>query len=134
MNTLGLQFLNVFLIVFHTAILLFNVFGWIWKKTRRWNLYLLLGTFFSWLILGLWKGIGYCVVTDLHWQVRRALGERILDGSFLDYLMRGIAGDVPDPNLTRLVCGVTFAFVGMMSIGLNVRDAVRSHKLLAKSC
>lgn len=123
MNTFELQVLNIFFIVFHTAVLLFNVFGWIWKKTRRWNLYILLATFFSWLVVGLWKGIGYCVITDLHWQVRRQLGEKILDGSFLDYLMRGIFGDVPNPDLTRLVCGITFAVVGVSSIALNIRDS-----------
>lgn len=131
MQTIGLQFLNVFFIVFHLAVLLFNVFGWIWRKTRRANLYLLLTTFFSWLILGLWKGIGYCILTDWHWQVRRALGQQILDGSYLDYLMRGIYGDVPSPDLTRLVCGITFALVGVMSISLNIRDAVQAKRAVA---
>ena len=128
MNAFELQILNIFFIVFHTAVLLFNVFGWIWKKTRRWNLCVLLATFFSWLVVGLWKGIGYCLLTDLHWQVRRQLGQKILDGSFLDYLMRGIFGDVPSPDLTRLVCGVTFAIVGVSSIALNIRDHVQKSR------
>ena len=56
-----LEFLNIFFFFFHTAIMLFNCFGWIWKKTRRLNLVTLLLTAGSWFILGIWFGWGYCL-------------------------------------------------------------------------
>ena len=46
------HFLDKFFFVFHSSIILFNLFGWIWRKTRRWNLLLILLTAASWTFLG----------------------------------------------------------------------------------
>ena len=55
----ALAVLNIAFVVLHTALILFNVFGWAWTRTRRWNLVTLLATVFSWGVLGMWKGFGY---------------------------------------------------------------------------
>ncbi|MCD4791284.1 MAG: DUF2784 domain-containing protein, partial [Bacteroidales bacterium] len=68
------KFLDTFFVVFHTALIIFNLFGWIWKPTRRLNLITLLLTGASWFILGIFYGIGYCPLTDWHWQVLHKLG------------------------------------------------------------
>ncbi|MDZ7680781.1 MAG: hypothetical protein U5J63_03470 [Fodinibius sp.] len=31
------ELLDIAFILFHTALILFNLLGWIWKATRRWN-------------------------------------------------------------------------------------------------
>jgi len=74
-STMGVyNFLDKFFFVFHSLLILFNLSGWMWKKTRRLNLVLLLLTGFSWTILGIWYGFGFCPSTEWHWQVRMKLG------------------------------------------------------------
>ena len=50
----------------HTALVLFNMFGWIWKRTRVAHLITLGLTAFSWFALGAIYGWGYCLCTDYH--------------------------------------------------------------------
>lgn len=71
---LWLRLLDVAFFAFHTVLVLFNLLGWVWRPTRRWNLITLGVTACSWFVMGLWYGIGYCICTDWHWQVRRELG------------------------------------------------------------
>jgi len=63
------RLLDYFFLVFHLGIVIFNLFGWIWPKTRKANLILLLLTAASWFGLGLIYGIGFCPFTEWHWQV-----------------------------------------------------------------
>ena len=65
-----LSFLDVLLTVFHLTLTLFNLTGWILKKTRKLHLVVLMVTAASWFVLGIWYGWGYCPLTDWHWQVR----------------------------------------------------------------
>jgi len=72
------RILDIFFVVFHTSVILFNLFGWIWRKTRKYNLILLVITGASWLILGLIVGtLGYCPLTDWHFDVLEKLGEKV---------------------------------------------------------
>jgi hypothetical protein len=59
-----------FFIIFHSVLICFNLFGWIPKALRKWNLFSLILTTFSWFILGIFYGFGYCFLTDWHWEVR----------------------------------------------------------------
>jgi hypothetical protein len=64
------RLLDIFFVIFHTSIIVFNLTGWLWKKTRKYNLAILLITGFSWVIIGLLVGtIGYCPLTDWHFTV-----------------------------------------------------------------
>ena len=85
-------FLDKFFFVFHSFIILFNLFGWIWKKTRKANLILILLTLGSWFILGIWYGFGFCPCTEWHWQVRIKLGYYDMSSSYLVFLIKSITG------------------------------------------
>ncbi|MEI8282676.1 MAG: DUF2784 family protein, partial [Armatimonadota bacterium] len=122
MSTAALQFLNIFFLIFHTLLIVFNCFGWAWKRTRKWNLITLAVTAFSWLVMGLWKGVGYCICTDWHWQVRKALGQTSNESSYLDYLVKALTGWTPPSDLVRAVAGWVFATSIALSVGLNIRD------------
>ncbi|MGE0930442.1 DUF2784 domain-containing protein [Peijinzhouia sedimentorum] len=98
-----LQFLNIFFFVFHTALILFNLFGWLFRKTRKLHFYSILLMLFSWLILGFWKGFGYCFLTDWHYQILRKLGERDLPSSYISFLVKTLTGWLPDNLLVDLV-------------------------------
>lgn len=122
------QLLNIFFFIFHTAFTIFNCLGWIWKKTRRWNLYTLLLTAFSWFFLGIWFGWGYCLCTDWHWQVREKLGYRDDTNSYIHFLVYKITGLHVDASAVEQITLVVFVFSFMMSSWLNFRD-VRINKL-----
>jgi hypothetical protein len=116
------QFLNLFFFFFHTSFTLFNCFGWIWKKTRRWNLFTLLLTAFSWFFLGIWFGWGYCLCTDWHWEVREKLGYHDQSVSYIHFLILKITGINFDPGLVDKFTVSLFFLSVVLSIGLNIRD------------
>lgn len=71
----------------HIGIIALNLFGWMWARTRRASLACLLITAASWLGLGYFYGLGYCIITDWQWQVKHALGEGGLPASYIVYLL-----------------------------------------------
>lgn len=87
-----LVFLDKFFFVFHSAMIILILFGWAWKKTRLANLVVILLTAFSWFILGIWYGYGYCPSTDWHWQVRAKLGIHDLPSSYTKFLLDSFTG------------------------------------------
>ena len=103
MSTCLLHFLNIFFFVFHTSLILFNLFGWLFRKTRKLHFYSLLLMLFSWIILGFWKGFGYCFLTDWHYSIMRELGERDLPSSYISLLVQKLSGWLPDKLLVDLV-------------------------------
>lgn len=115
-------FLNIFFFVFHTCIVLFILFGWIWKKTRPANLALILLTAISWFFLGIWYGFGYCPCTDWHWQVRMKLGIYDESSSYLEFLIEKLTGMDVDRALVDKFAVAFLVGVFCLSIVLNVRD------------
>ena len=114
-----LEFLDVFFVVFHSALMAFNLFGWIPKRTRRLHLLVSGLTWLSWLGLGLFFGFGYCPCTDWHWDVKRALGERHLPASYVKYYADALTGMDWDGNLVnRIVTGLGAAAL-VISIYVN---------------
>ena len=85
-------FLDKFFFVFHSTLIALILFGWAWKKTRLVNLAIILLTAFSWFILGIWYGYGYCPSTDWHWQVRAELGIRDMPSSYTKFLVDSFTG------------------------------------------
>jgi hypothetical protein len=113
--------LNVGFFVFHTAWIVFNCTGWIWRSTRRWHLLTIALTALSWFGLGIWYGWGYCPCTDWHWQVRAELGYVDPD-SYVQLLVRVLTGmDAPRALVDTLVL-VIFAVAAVLTVVLNVRD------------
>lgn len=122
MMDFGLYIANFLFYAFHTVLIIFNLFGWLDRRTRKLNLISLLLTFGSWFLLGLWKGWGYCFLTDWHYQVLRALGETDLPSSYIAFLVRKITGWSPH---TELVDVLTIGLAGLAllcSFWLNFRN------------
>ncbi len=115
-------FLNIFFFVFHTCIVLFIVFGWIWKKTRLANLILIVSTAFSWFFLGIWYGFGYCPCTDWHWQVRMKLGLYDTSTSYLEFLVEKLTGLDVSRALVDIFAVALLVAAFCLSIVLNVHD------------
>jgi hypothetical protein len=120
-----MRFLDIFFTIFHTSLVLFNLFGWIWKKTRRLNLITLLLTGGSWVFLGIFYGFGFCPLTEWHFQVLENLGYTDLPTSYLSFLFTRLTGVVLDQSLVDAVTlwGLVFALI--MSLYLNLRHLFR---------
>jgi len=125
MKELLLHAANYFFFVFHTLLILFNLFGWLHPKTRKLNLITLLLTFGSWGILGIFYGWGYCFLTDWHYDILRRLGETGLPNSYIAFLVERLTGWLPEANLVNNLT-VGLAVVALIaSLGVNLRDKFR---------
>lgn len=107
--------------VLHPVIILFNLFGWMWKRTRKANLVLLLLTAFSWFVLGIWKGIGYCPFTEWHWKVLRELGYKRLPASYIKFLIERITGIEVNAGLVDVLTVSLFALALGASLYVNLK-------------
>lgn len=120
------RLIDIFFVIFHTILIIFNLSGWIWKKTRMLNLITLALTGASWLFLGMIVGIpGYCPLTDWHFRVLKNLGKTDLPGSYIKYLADRITGiDFNAVTIDRLTL---YLFLGALfiSLFLNARDFLR---------
>jgi hypothetical protein len=124
-----LPFLNILLFVLHTFFLVFNLTGWIWKRTRRWHLASIGLTLFSWLGLGYWYGWGYCIITDWHWQIRREMG--FVDPvSYTELLMVNILGLPLSTLVVDVLTAGGLALATILTVWLNIRDYVTIRKSL----
>ncbi len=129
------QFLNIFFFVFHTMFTLFNMVGWIFPKTRKLHLITILLTAFSWFVLGIWYGWGYCFCTDWHWQVREKLGYEDRSNSYIHFLILKLTGANLREQLVENVTLIVFLVSFALSIWLNIRDHYRkkgNHKTMSK--
>lgn len=117
--------LDYFFFIFHTVLILFNCFGWIIPKFRKLNLATLILTAFSWFILGIWFGWGYCLCTDWHWQVRYSLGYYDMSSSYIHFLILKITSIDFSEKLVDFMTVVIFFSSLTISIWLNIRDYKR---------
>ncbi len=120
---------DILFVLFHTSLILFNLFGWIWKKTRMANLVTILVTFASWFLLGLIAGIpGYCPLTDWQFSILRELGHTDLPTSYIKYLADRLTGlDFNQPLVDRLTLwGLVAAFI--ISLTMNALRYFRKEK------
>ncbi len=114
-----LGLLDVLLTIVHIAIVLFNLFGWISRITRKAHFIVIVLTAASWFLLGIWYGIGYCPFTDWQWQVKEKLGERNLPNSFIQYIAEKIAGRNFDSGFVDAITAISFALAVLLSVYVN---------------
>ena len=122
MNRELLRALDLFFVVFHTTLILFNLLGWIPRRLRRANLVALLLTAASWLGLGIFYGLGFCPFTEWHWRVLRLLGETDLPRSYTGYLLVRLLGLSLSADLVDLLTAGGAAAALVVSAVLNARD------------
>jgi len=113
--------LDIFFTIFHTTLILFNLFGWIWRKTRRINLVTLLLTGLSWTFLGLFYGFGYCPFTDWHFMILYKIGYTNLPSSYISFLINRFTGMLPDEGIVDIATLVFFLIALVISIYINLK-------------
>jgi hypothetical protein len=115
-----LHLLNIALFVFHAGWVGFVCTGWIWRRTRLWQLIAVVLTAASWFGLGLVYGWGYCLCTDWHWQVRDRLGYPH-GYSYIELILQTAGIGVPAATVDGITA-TAFLAVALLGIALNVRD------------
>jgi len=128
---LVLQALDIAFFTFHTVLVLFNLLGWVVPKWRKWNLATLAATAFSWFVMGIWFGWGYCLCTDWHFQIRRRLGYVDDSPTYIHLMIKLITGANLDPNLVQGITATGFIFGLIMSLITNLRDLKSSRRQTA---
>ena len=117
--------LNYFFFVFHTLLVLFILFGWLFTKVRKYHFAAVLSTAFSWFILGIWYGWGYCICTDWHWRIRNILEYTDASDSYIHFLILKITGINFSFQLVDKVTLYLFLVCSALSVVLNLRDWIK---------
>ncbi|MBK8563290.1 MAG: DUF2784 domain-containing protein [Saprospiraceae bacterium] len=119
------HFLHYFFLLFHLLLILFNLTGWIWKRTRRAHLLVICLTLASWTLLGFFYGVGYCPLTDWHWAVLEKIGKTDLPNSYLKYLLDLVTGMDWNAKLVdgMAVAGLAIALIGSLWANFGKREA-----------
>lgn len=110
---------DLFFMTFHTVLIVFNLFAWLWKPLQKWHLLVIGLTFCSWLILGIWYGLGYCPLTDWHWDILYAKGETGLPRSYVAYLLYRLFSITMDAFLIDVLTVGTAVLALIGSIWVN---------------
>ena len=117
--------LQTLFFVFHTAWMIFNMVGWAWRRTRPLHLLTMGLTAFSWFVLGIWHGWGFCLCTEWHWEVRRRLGYQDPERSYTALLVRSVTGVHVNQALSETVTGIVFVVAALLGGVLSLRDRRR---------
>jgi len=117
-----LKLLDLFFIIFHTTLVFFNLFGWIFRKTRFLNLITLTLTGGSWFILGIFYGIGYCPFTDWHFSVLEKMGEKNLPVSYVEYIVERLLPVNVNSRTVDIFTVVLFLAAFVISVVWNIMD------------
>jgi hypothetical protein len=120
------EVLNVIFFVFHTSWIAFTCLGWIWRRTRPWQLATLVLTALSWFGLGIWYGWGYCPCTDWHWQIRTRLGYDD-PPSYVQLLVREVTGIDPGVDRADALALGTLVIVAVLTAVANLQNGPREH-------
>ena len=117
-------FLDYFFLIFHTILIFFNLFAWIWKPLRKANLITLLITGASWFLLGIFYGIGYCPLTDWHWEVLQKLGVHNLPNSYVKYLIDRLTGLDVNASLVEYATSISYFAALLISLFVNFKKKI----------
>jgi hypothetical protein len=117
-----LKTINIFFFVFHIGLIMFNLFGWLVPRLRKWNLITLGLTAFSWFAIGAFYGLGYCFLTDWHWTVREKLGYANESNSYIHFLVTSIVPVSISEKTVDVLTVTLFLAACIASIIVNVRS------------
>ena len=114
-------FLDLLFEALHIFVIVFNLTGWFFSATRFFHFILISLTAFSWLGLGFFYGWGYCFLTDIHWSIKRSLGEYQLPNSYIAYLLEKMSVDNVSHEVIDWIVGSVFCLVFLLSNFLFIK-------------
>ncbi len=124
----ALQLLDIFFVVFHSALILFILFGWLVPRLRLAHLICVLLTGGSWFLLGLIYGIGYCPLTDWHWAVLYKMGKTGLPGAYIPYILERLLGISLTARTADAITLLGWLAALIVSVSLQIRLFINKRK------
>ncbi len=109
----------------HVLLVVFNTFGWIWRRTRVLHLITISLTAFSWFALGAVYGWGYCFCTDYHADVLRRLNSPDANLTFIQLMFKRLLGMQVDQQLADGLTVVIFALILIATAVVWIRTLLR---------
>jgi hypothetical protein len=106
-----LPLLDKLLFVLHGLLIAFVLVGWAWRPARLPHLVLTGLIAFSWFVLGASHGIGYCLLTDWHQQVRLRMGCPQTGATYLQLLASELFGVTLGGTTSDRLAGLLFALM-----------------------
>ena len=99
---------DILFYVVHLALIIICLGGWALPRVRTAHRYLMVAILSSWFLLGLKFGIGYCVLTDWHWQIKDKLGQSDLPNSFIKHILNHLLPSVISDRAVDILTLVAF--------------------------
>lgn len=120
------EFANLIYHVIHLAVIIINcVFGFIPGRCQRLFILTYTTTIVSWLGFGLQYGLGYCFLTDWHWQLKRDMGEHNLPPSYIHYISETWLN--LDLSRGAIDMGVAMIFIALLLVYIvNIKNVIIS--------
>jgi hypothetical protein len=103
----------------HISIIIFTVTGWIFPATRHAHLMMCVLIVASWFGVGAWKGWGYCLVTDIQWQLLRRLGKKAPPYSYVTMLLQHVTDHPVNAQRVDQMTEYVFYVVMVASLWVN---------------
>jgi len=116
----GYAALNIALHLAHQSLIAFTLFGWAFCETRLLHLAALVLVGVSWLGFGLFRGLGYCLLTDLQWRLKQHMGEQRPEAGYMKFLADRLSGRDFDAKLVDAVTYITCALCCVVSLLLTL--------------
>ena len=112
----GYELLNIVLHLAHQALVVFTIVGWEFCQTRLLHIVMMALIGFSWFGLGYFRGLGYCLITDIQWRVRERMGMARPAHGYVKFLADRLTGRDLDAKLVDTVTYSTWTFCSAASI------------------
>ena len=105
----------------HITIIMINAFGWIFEKTRKLSVFMILITIFCWTILGVFFGLGYCPLTQMHADYLYNNYQYLLPFSYIDYIFITNFGFKVSTKFLSL-CSILVVFLSLYLSNLKLKS------------
>lgn len=122
--TIVLSLANIFFHIVHLAIIFFFLFGWLSGRTLAAHLILALLILFSWCGLGVFRGFGYCLVTDIQWRIKKLMGEAPSTEYYIKYMLDKVTGYDLNPVIVNYVTTYSFFIILALSTTLFIGSLI----------
>ena len=106
----------------HVTLTIFNMVGWIWKRTRLLHLVTFGLTAFSWLVLGAIYGWGYCICTDYHARILERLGSPDADITFIQLMFKRLLGLTVSQQVADTLAVTVFILIVIATVFVWARQ------------
>ena len=108
--------LSIFFHATHSGLVLFMLFGLFFSKLIKFHFFFVIVIWISWLAIGSYYGvIGYCPLTEWHWQVLVEMGEVNLPPSYIEYVYTKITGQDVNNNLMSDIIAAVMIVITLVS-------------------